>query len=194
MTNDYYMWMIVGLGNPGKKYSRSRHNIGFMVVEEIAKRYGIEFKEENGEYRIGKGLIDSEEVLLLEPLLYMNRSGIAVKDAMNKFNIPLENLVVVHDDIDMMTGKLRIKRRGSSGGHRGVESIIQSISSKDLVRLKIGIGREEGISEEDYVLRRFRRDEIVLVKKAIERASDAVISILLDGLDKAMNTFNKNYQ
>ncbi|MDI6889504.1 MAG: aminoacyl-tRNA hydrolase [Thermodesulfovibrionales bacterium] len=182
---------MVGLGNPGKKYSRTRHNIGFMVAEEIARRYEIDLKEEE-KYRIGRGSIDGEKVLLIEPLLYMNRSGLAVKDIISRFNIPLEKLIVIHDDLDMEVGKLRIRRKGLSGGHKGVESIIQSVSSKEFIRLKIGIGREAGFFAEDYVLTRFRKDEIFLIKKAIEKALDAVTSILLDGLDEAMNRFNRD--
>ncbi len=184
------MWIIVGLGNPGKKYSRSRHNIGFMVVEEIAKRHAIEFQEENNTRRTGRGSIDKEEVLLLEPLVYMNRSGIVVDEIITTWSVPLKNLIVIHDDIDMETGKLRIKRKSSSGGHKGVESIIQGVSSCDFIRVKIGIGREVGISEEDYVLRRFKKDEVFIIKKVIERASDSVKSILTDGLEKAMNKYN----
>jgi len=185
------MWIVVGLGNPGKKYSRTRHNIGFMVVEEFARRYEIDFKEKE-KYRIGTGSIDGEKVLLIEPLRYMNNSGLAVKDVLGRFNIPLEKLIVIHDDLDMEVGKLRIRRKGSSGGHKGVESIIQNISSKDFARLKIGIGREAGVTPEDYVLSKFRKNEIPLIKSTIEKASDAVTSILLDGLGKAMNRFNTN--
>jgi PTH1 family peptidyl-tRNA hydrolase len=183
------MWIVVGLGNPGKRYSRTRHNIGFMVVEEIARRYEIDFKEK-AKYRIGTGSINGEKVLLVEPLLYMNNSGLAVKDVMGRFNISLEKLIVIHDDLDMEVGKLRVRRKGSSGGHKGVESIIQNISSKDFARLKIGIGREEGVASEDYVLSRFRKNEISLIKSVIEKASDAVTCMVLDGLDKAMNKFN----
>lgn len=185
------MWIVVGLGNPGKRYSRTRHNIGFMVVEETARRYEIDFKEKE-KYRIGTGSIDGEKVLLIEPLLYMNNSGLAVRDVIGRFNIPPEKLVVIHDDLDMEVGKLRIRRKGSSGGHKGIESIIQNLSSKNFARLKIGIGRQESVTSEDYVLSRFRKNEISLIKSTIERASDAVTCILLDGLDKAMNRFNTN--
>lgn len=190
MVDDYLsMWIVVGLGNPGRRYSRTRHNIGFMVVEEIARRYKIDFKEKE-RYRIGTGFIDGDKVLLVAPLLYMNMSGPAVKDLIRRFNIPPEKLVVIHDDLDMEVGKLKIRRKGSSGGHKGVESIIQNISSKDFARLKIGVGREVGVTSEDYVLSKFRKDEIFLIKNAIEKASDAVTCIVLDGLDKAMNRFN----
>ncbi len=183
------MWIVVGLGNPGKRYSRTRHNIGFMVVEETARRYEIDFKEKE-KHRIGTGSIGGEKVLLIEPLLYMNNSGLAVKDVMGRFNIPPEKLIVIHDDLDMEVGKLRIRRKGSSGGHKGIESIIQNLSSKEFARLKIGIGRQEGVTPEDYVLSRFRKNEISLIKSTIERASDAVTCIVLDGLEKAMNKFN----
>jgi PTH1 family peptidyl-tRNA hydrolase len=185
------MWTVAGLGNPGKKYSKTKHNIGFMVIEEIARKFEIDLKDK-AKYRIGKGSIDGENILLIEPLLYMNKSGVAVKDIINKFNIPLGKVIVIHDDLDMEIGKLRIRREGSSGGHKGIESIIQSLSSKDFVRLKIGIGREEGILAEDYVLSKFKKDEIPLIKKGIERAADAVTSILVDGLEKAMNIFNRD--
>ncbi len=183
------MWIIVGLGNPGKKYAKSRHNIGFLVVEEIARRYTIDFNERE-QYRIGRGSIDGRDVLLVEPLLYMNNSGIVVKNIFRRFNIPPENLIVIHDDLDMEVGKVRIRRKGSSGGHKGVESIIQNLSVKDFPRLKIGIGREGDITPEDYVLSKFRKNEIPLIKSAVEKASDAVITIILEGPEKAMNRFN----
>jgi PTH1 family peptidyl-tRNA hydrolase len=195
MAKDYLlcMWIIVGLGNPGKKYAKTRHNIGFLVVEEIAKRYAIEFNERE-KYRIGRGSIDGRDILLVEPLLYMNNSGIVVKDISKRFTIPPENLIVIHDDLDMEVGKIRIRRKGSSGGHKGVESIIQNLSAKDFPRLKIGIGRKGDIAPEDYVLSKFRKNEIPLIKSAVEKASDAVITILLKGLEKAMNRFNSGLE
>ena len=127
------MWVIAGLGTPGNKYSKTRHNIGFMVTEEIACRYGMELKEKEGKYKIGRGLIGGEPVLLIEPLLYMNRSGIVIRDILSKFIMQPENLIVIHDDLDMEVGKIKIRRKSSSGGHRGIVSIIQSIRSKDFI-------------------------------------------------------------
>jgi PTH1 family peptidyl-tRNA hydrolase len=183
------MWIVAGLGNPGKRYSRTRHNIGFMVVEEIASRHRINLKDKEG-YRIGKGIIEGHDILLIEPLLYMNMSGLVIKNILRKFNISPQNLLLIHDDLDMEIGRLRIKKTGSSGGHKGVESIIQSIDSRDFVRLKIGISREEGISSEDYVLSRFKRNEIPTVKDIIQKTADAVSSIVSEGVEKAMNKFN----
>ncbi|MFA6056405.1 MAG: aminoacyl-tRNA hydrolase [Thermodesulfovibrionales bacterium] len=183
------MWVIAGLGNPGRKYSRTRHNIGFMAVEEIAQRNGIEFSDRK-EYRIGRGSIEGHNVILIEPLLYMNRSGPVVNAILKKFTVQFDNLIVIHDDLDMETGKLRIRKTGSSGGHKGVESIIQNIGAKDFLRIKIGIGREPGVLAEDYVLSKFTRQEISAIKETIEKTTDAVHAIIDEGVDKAMNTFN----
>ena len=183
------MWVIAGLGNPGRKYSRTRHNIGFMAVEEIAQRNGIEFTDRK-EYRIGRGSIEGHNVILIEPLLYMNRSGPVVNAILKKFTVQFDNLIVIHDDLDMETGKLRIRKTGSSGGHKGVESIIQNIGAKDFIRVKIGIGREPGTLVEDYVLSKFTRQEISAIKETIEKTTDAVHAIIDEGVDKAMNTFN----
>jgi PTH1 family peptidyl-tRNA hydrolase len=183
------MWLIAGLGNPGRKYSRTRHNIGFMVIEEVAGRHNIELKPKS-EYNIGRGSIGGQKVVLLEPLLYMNRSGTVVQKFYRKLIIPEEKLIVIHDDLDMEKGKIRIRERGSSGGHRGIESIIQDIGTREFMRLKIGIGRPEEMPAEEYVLRKFSRQELSIIKDTIQKAADAVQSILLEGLDKTMNKFN----
>ncbi|MBE0426492.1 MAG: aminoacyl-tRNA hydrolase [Nitrospirae bacterium] len=183
------MWVIAGLGNPGRKYLRTRHNIGFMVIEKIAIKNNIDFQDKKG-YRIGRGSIGGNDILLVEPLLYMNMSGHVIKNILMKFDIKPENLIVIHDDLDMIEGKLRIKKTGSSGGHKGIESIIQNIGSKDFIRLKIGIGREEDILPEEYVLRKFKREEMTVIKDTIQKAADALESIVSEGVDKAMNRFN----
>lgn len=197
------MWLIAGLGNPGPDYENTRHNIGFIVLEEIARRSGLRFKGdkkassksrdllEHGIARIASGTIQGAEVILIEPMTFMNLSGIAIKKALQQFNIGPGNLIVIHDDIDMDTGRLRIRKRGSSGGHRGVESIISAIGSKEFIRVKIGIGREKGVPVEDYVLSKFREEEIPLIRDAINRAVDATLCIISEGVDKAMNEFNR---
>ena len=183
------MWLIVCLGNPGRRYAKTRHNVGFMVADDIARRYGIELKTKES-YMIGKGSIEGDEVILMEPLTFMNRSGDAVKEVLRRYPSGPEDLIVVHDDLDMETGKLKIRKRGSSGGHRGIESIIENLGTREFIRVKIGIGREEGVPAEEYVLRKFGRGQIPLIKDAIVRASDAIAMILRHGADKAMNTFN----
>ncbi|MDP2166710.1 MAG: aminoacyl-tRNA hydrolase [Thermodesulfovibrionales bacterium] len=184
------MWAIVGLGNPGTGYSRTRHNIGFMVVDAVAVRHKIELKEKR-HCLSGTGAIDGAEAVLIKPLTFMNRSGLAVGEALRKFNVPPERLIVIHDDMDMETGKLKIKKNGSSGGHNGVESVIESIGTMDFVRIKIGIGRDMTIPAEDYVLSRFKRAELPLIKAAIKTASDAVGTIVNEAIENAMNRFNR---
>lgn len=183
------MWVIVGLGNPGRRYTKTRHNIGFMVADNLAERYGIELRTKEL-HMSGKGSMEGNNVVLVEPLTFMNRSGLAVKDVMQRHGVEAGNLIVIHDDIDMETGKLKIRKRGSSGGHKGIASIIERIGTKEFIRVKIGIGREEEVPAEDYVLGKFRRDEIPSIKDAVIRASDAVAMIIRDGVDKAMNKFN----
>jgi peptidyl-tRNA hydrolase, PTH1 family len=183
------MWLIAGLGNPGRKYSRTRHNVGFMALEELARKFRIDFAVRR-QYRLGRGSMEGNKILLLEPLLFMNLSGHVVKDVCRRFGIQFENLVVIHDDLDMEAGKLRIRKTGSSGGHKGVESIIQSIGSRDFIRVKAGIGRDPSIPAEEYVLRKFTRQEISVIKDMIDSAADAVHSIISQGVDRAMNKFN----
>lgn len=160
-----------------------------MVVDEIAGRNEIELREKES-YLFGRGSVGDTEVVLAEPLTFMNRSGLAVRAVMSKYSVQPENLIVVHDDIDMETGKLKIRERGSSGGHKGIESVIESTGTRDFIRVKIGIGREEGVAAEDYVLGKFRKDEVPMIKEAVVRAADAIAAILKEGAGKAMNKFN----
>jgi PTH1 family peptidyl-tRNA hydrolase len=183
------LWVVVGLGNPGRRYSKTRHNIGFVVADEISDRYAIDLRGKES-YLIGKGSIEGNNIILVEPLTFMNRSGVAVRDVMKRHNVQSENLVIIQDDIDMETGRLKIRDRGSSGGHKGIESVIESMGTREFIRVKIGVGREEGVAAEDYVLRKFRKDEVPLIKEAVLRAADAVAAILKDGVHKAMNRFN----
>lgn len=183
------MWIVAGLGNPGKKYDRTRHNIGFMVAEEIAARYAITLRDRKG-YRSGRGLIEGQETVLVEPLLYMNASGPVIRELCRKFSGVPEHLIVLHDDLDMDAGKIRIRKTGSSGGHKGVESIIESIGSKDFIRVKVGIGRVCEMPAEIYVLKKFTRQETPKVREAVNVAADAVSIIIRQGVEKAMNQFN----
>ncbi len=183
------MWLLVGLGNPGRRYARTRHNVGFLVLDELAAQERLEFKEK-ADYKISSGSLGDEKIVLMEPLLFMNRSGSAVRKVAEKFSIPPERIIIVHDDLDMETGRLKIRRRGSSGGHKGVESVIQNVGSGDFVRIKIGIGRDAFTPVEDYVLSKFGKDELPLVKEAVTRAADAIRFIVSEGVEKTMNKFN----
>jgi PTH1 family peptidyl-tRNA hydrolase len=184
------LWIVVGLGNPGSRYARTRHNVGFQVLEELAKRHGLEFRE-RANYRICSGSIEGDQVVLVEPLTFMNRSGTAVRKVAAKFFVPPDRIVVVHDDLDLETGVVRIRGKGSSGGHRGVESVMESLGTKDFVRVKIGIGRSGLVPAEKYVLSKFTRAELPHVKMAVVTAVESVRVILTEGVEKAMNRFNR---
>ena len=188
------MFIIVGLGNPGNKYTRTRHNVGFRVIERLSQIYNIPLVEKEL-FVIGKGALEGTESVLLKPLTYMNRSGIAVKKVLNKFYIPQDELavklLVIHDDLDLDTGKIKIRKNGSSGGHKGIEAIIQETGTKNFMRIKIGIGRERDVPVEQYVLSNFRPHEKNLIEDAIINACDAVAVITTKGIEKAMNTFNR---
>jgi PTH1 family peptidyl-tRNA hydrolase len=183
------LWAIVGLGNFPAKYRGTRHNVGFMVAEELAARHCLKFVERQL-YLIAKGPVEGYEAVVAEPLTYMNRSGEAVYKLIRRFGVVPENLVVVHDDIDMPTGRLKVRLGGSSGGHRGIDSIIERTATRDFVRVKVGIGRDPDIPAEQYVLRKFAKDEQPLIREAVSGAADAVECILAEGLASAMTRFN----
>jgi len=184
------MWLIVGLGNPGKSYSKTRHNIGFMVIDALSSEYSIPFKNKSKNFICGIGCINEKDVILLKPLTFMNRSGVAVKEAIRKYT-NIDNMIVVHDDIDLSAGVLRIKKNGSAGGHRGIESVIEAIGTKDFLRLRLGISRPDKISPEEYVLSPFDKHERPIIEKTIEKAVDAIVTILDKGVAYAQNKFHR---
>ena len=185
------IWLIIGLGNPGKGYRLTRHNVGFRVVDRLAREQGIQFNKRRGGARIGEGLLGGKRVVLAKPLTYLNKSGVAVKKLVKALDIPLDRLVVVHDDLDLACGRMKIKEAGGHGGHKGMQSIIEELGSADFLRVKVGIGKPESPEQgTDYVLSRFSRDEITLVKKSIEQAAEALEEIIVSGKDQAMNTYN----
>jgi len=183
------LWLLVGLGNPGVRYARTRHNIGFMVLDRLAESLGLSFREKI-DYRSCNGSINGQKVILMEPLTFMNRSGSAVRKVFSKYAVLPANLIVVQDDLDLASGRLKISKRGSAGGHKGVESVIQNLGTQDFIRIRIGIGRDPFVPTEDYVLSKFRKNEKPLIQDAVNKAADAVCSIIIHGADKAMNTFN----
>jgi peptidyl-tRNA hydrolase, PTH1 family len=188
------LWLIVGLGNPGEKYAATRHNAGFMAVDRFSDEHHIPLTVRDG-YFLGKGTIDNTSVVLLKPLTYMNLSGVAVRKVLKKLNLfregEIANLIVVHDDLDIETGVIKIRRSGSSGGHKGIESIIRETGTKDFIRVKIGIGRDQNMPVDEYVLRRFRPAEKKIIEDGIIRAVSAVESIITCGIEKAMNSSNR---
>ena len=186
------MRLIVGLGNPGPQYENTRHNAGFMLVDKLAGEFGISVIKNKFDVRYGRGAIEDHKVMLAKPMAYMNRSGWPVQKLAAYFKINSKDLMVVHDDIDLAFGRLKIKEKGGHGGHKGLQSIMNAFGEDEFVRLRIGIGRsEEGGSVSDHVLGPFFGDEAKQLDSILTEARDAVVTILTEGSKVGMNRFNK---
>jgi PTH1 family peptidyl-tRNA hydrolase len=189
------MKLIVGLGNPGRGYSNNRHNIGFVCLNHFARSQGVKFDRKQGQARIGTGKIAGNEAVLAKPQTYVNRSGESVSRLVQRFNISLDELVIIHDDLDLPLAKIRISHGSSSGGHKGIESIITELGSQDFIRVRIGIGRPPEASEEEiikYVLSDFTPEQKRAITPVIPRVSEALLCLLTEGLTPAMNKFNRD--
>ncbi len=190
------MKLIVGLGNPGRTYANNRHNVGFMCLNHFAKRQGVPFDKKQGRARIGIGEIAGSRVVVAKPQTYMNVIGQSVGLLVRKFNIDLNNLIVIHDDLDLPLGKLRISYGTGSGGHKGVDSTIAQLKSQDFIRLRVGIGRPsiiDSTTEADiiaYVLGDFTPDEKQVIACVMPKVSDAILYLLIEGVTAAMNKYN----
>jgi len=183
--------LIVGLGNPGRKYRFTRHNTGFLVIDELAKRNGIDLKERRYKTRFGRGLIKEHEAVLAKPLTFMNLSGLAVRRIMEVFHLEEKDLIVIHDDVDIDFGRIRIREGGGHGSHKGVESIQGLLGLSGFVRVKVGIGRpKENKDLSDYVLEPFGGDERILVREMVARAAESVETLICEGVQVAMSRFN----
>ncbi len=185
------MKLVAGLGNPGSRYEDTRHNLGFRVVDELADRWRIDMGRQKFSAAVGDGVIAGERVLLLKPLTFMNLSGQAVQAAMAFHKLAIEDLLVVSDDLDLPTGQLRVRASGSSGGHRGLESIIRLLGSDGFSRVRIGIGRASRDDAVSHVLGSFSAAEEAVTETAIRRAADAVECWIVEGVTAAMNRFNR---
>ena len=183
--------MVIGLGNPGEAYSRTRHNTGFMVVDALADAYTIPLNKTKYDTVFGRGTIEGMDVLLAKPMAYMNRSGFPVQRLAHYFRILREDLLVVHDDIDLAIGRLKIKEKGGDAGHKGIRSMMNAFGGGDFTRLRVGVGRSESdTSVSDHVLGTFRTEEKEIMEIIIKRAKDAVVSTLSKGIAEGMNRFN----
>lgn len=193
------MKIIVGLGNPGSIYSKNRHNIGFICLNYFARRHAIRWDKKQARARTGSGRIEGDIVLLAKPQTCMNLSGQSVSHLVNKFNIGFDNLIIIHDDLDLSLARIKIRQGGGSGGHKGIDSIINELGSRDFIRIRLGIGRP--LSDEgniltsdadivDFVLSDFTTDEKQVIKPAIASVSEAIICLLGEGLETAMNRYN----
>ena len=186
------MKAVVGLGNPGMRYRNTRHNAGFMLMDTLAVRGGLRYKAGKGEYMIA--ISENNDTAYVKPLTYMNNSGVAVKDALKRYNVRMENVLIVHDDLDLLLGRIKFKAGGSAGTHNGVQSIVEYLHDDTFPRLKIGIdveGRRESGSPVDFVLSKFSRSERETICDMMPLAADAVDCFILEGLEQAMNRYNQ---
>ena len=191
------MKLIVGLGNPGKTYTHNRHNVGFRCLNYFARLHSIRFDHRQCRAKVGIGELGGEQLLLAKPRIFVNLSGDSVACLVRKHDIPLSNLLIIHDDLDLPIGKIRLRRSGGSGGHKGMNSIIAALESEDFPRIRVGIGRpqaeEQSISEDaivNYVLNDFLPQEEAIIKPVIATVSEAIDCFLTQGIEAAMSKFN----
>jgi len=180
----------VGLGNPGRKYENTRHNIGFIAVEHLANRHNIKINKIKHKALIGEGHIDGEKVMIVKPQTFMNLSGRSVREIMEYYKEDINNLIIIYDDIDIEAGAIRIRKKGSAGTHNGMRSIIYELMTDEFPRIRIGIGRVENIQLRSYVLENFKKEEIEIMEDSIKTACAAVEALIIKSIDTAMNEYN----
>ncbi len=184
------MYIIVGLGNPGKKYENTRHNMGFIAVDLLAEKYGIKVDKIKFKALVGEGRIAGQKVLLVKPQTYMNLSGQSVMEVMNFYKEDIENLIVIYDDIDIPTGTIRLRKKGSAGTHNGMRNIVYLLQEDGFPRIRVGIGSESKVDLIHYVTSGVTKKEKDLLEDALTRAADAAACIVEKGIEKAMNEYN----
>jgi len=188
MTDTY---LLIGLGNPGREYRDNRHNIGFMLIDRLAVRLNARGMKLQSKAIVIGALYEERKLILAKPQTYMNLSGGAVQGLLHFYKIPPESLIVAHDDLDLPLGTIRIRPGGGAGGQRGMASTIERLGTQDFPRLRLGIGRPPGrMDAAAYVLQNFSRDDLLIVSETLDRAADAVLTFVTDGLNKAMNKYN----
>jgi PTH1 family peptidyl-tRNA hydrolase len=180
--------VVLGLGNPGSSYAATRHNVGFWVLDRLAERHGLRFGKKEYRSQVARGELEGERVVMLKPQTYMNASGEAAQRIRRDLGLEPTAFVAVYDDLDLPLGRVRVRRDGTAGGHRGVQSLIDCLGSQDFARVRVGIGRAGDAV--DYVLDRPTEAEATVLREAVERAADAVETVLRDGVAAAMNRFN----
>ena len=186
---------MVGLGNPGLKYEFNRHNIGFRIVDSLARNIEIEFKKVKSYYSlISRGMINNHKVMLVKPQTFMNLSGRAVSKVVSYYKIPLQGLLIVYDDLNLELGQVRIRKKGSAGGHKGIESIMQYLNSEEIPRLRIGIGNPSvnfNFNCMSYVLSNYNNNEKDKIEEVIQLSTEAIKTVIEDGFEKAMRKYNR---
>lgn len=186
-----FMYVIVGLGNPGKKYNYTRHNVGFDVIDYLSKTHDIKVNKIKHKAIVGEGVICGEKVILVKPQTYMNLSGESVEKLVYYYNLEMDKLVIVYDDIDTDLGRIRIRKKGSAGTHNGMKNIIYLLNNDEFVRVRVGIGKPNGSQPlSDFVTSKFRKDELNLISESIVNAGKAVEEMLENGIEISMNKFN----
>lgn len=183
------MYIIAGLGNPGSKYENTRHNMGFKAIDAMASEFGIDVNRAKFKGLIGEGRIGSEKVILLKPQTYMNLSGQSVREIMNFYKIPEENLIVIYDDFDLPIGSIRVRKSGGPGTHNGMKSVVQELESRKFPRVRVGIGSSDG-STIQFVIGKVGKDEQQILNEAAEAAASAAADIIRIGIENAMNIHN----
>ena len=185
------MYLIIGLGNPEEEYDKTRHNMGFNAINKIAQKYNIEIRRSKFQGLYENGIIENEKVILVKPQTYMNLSGNCVKEFADFYKIEKDKIIIIYDDMDIEPGEIKIRKKGSSGGHNGIKSIIQMLGTEEFPRIRIGIGKPEHKEDKiNFVLGEIPEEEKEKLEEGVEKAKQAVIEILKNGIDIAMNKFN----
>jgi peptidyl-tRNA hydrolase, PTH1 family len=185
--------LFVGLGNPGKAYENTRHNVGFMIIDELAKQLNISLDKAKFNGMFGMGTVSGQKVILCKPLTYMNLSGECVRPLVDYYNIDIDEVIVIYDDLDLPTGKIRLRMKGSAGGHNGIKSLIQHLGTQEFKRIRVGIDRpKNGVKVTDYVLGRFNEDEMPAINEAIAKSVAACEKWLSTSFLQVMNEFNQS--
>jgi PTH1 family peptidyl-tRNA hydrolase len=182
--------LIAGLGNPGPRYAKNRHNVGFQVLDRLAQKHQLVFRRMEAQALLACGEVEGRRVVLLKPVTYMNRSGIAIKPAVQQHHLSLSDVLIVYDELDLPLGKIRIRERGGAAGHRGMESVIATLGTEEIGRLRIGIGRPSGQAPEEFVLEDFSPQEWIAMEEGYDRAIAALECFVLEGVAAAMNNYN----
>ena len=186
------MFLIAGLGNPGKEYENTRHNAGFMVLDALADKLGADISEKKQKALCGRAVIGGQKVILLKPQTYMNSSGESIRAAADYYKVDPEDILVVYDDISLAPGQLRIRAKGSAGGHNGIKSIIAHLGTQEFPRVRVGVGETPpSMHLADYVLGHFSQGERKIMEDAVKEAADAVMEAVEEGIDHAMNSHNR---
>lgn len=189
------MYIIAGLGNPTREYEATRHNIGFDAITRISDDYGIPLNMKKHKAICGTGYIEGQKVILAQPQTYMNLSGESIRELSDFYKVPAENIIIIYDDICLDVGQLRVRAKGSAGGHNGIKSIISHLGTQEFPRIRVGVGNKpDGWDLADYVLGRFPKEEQPIVRFALERASKACTDLIVQGMEYTMNQYNRKVE